>query len=344
VPESYVQRAELLAELGRYDEAAAELTEAAVDDVPAQTLLARIWLAAGSPKQALAAADAAVAAGPADLPALIARGMALADLGRVDDAATQAEQILRRGRGNGYACTSAAAILAGVRNGQVALDAAWEGVRLTPDQPRAHLVLGVVAAQLGLAEIAERAYREALALDPRLSVAQAPLGVVRVEHHRYATALSQFAKPATDPAPASPAAGGDEALVEAAGGLRRAIQYGAGYALVAPLLVGWAQASGLAAPLVAVVLAGAGLAGMWLGWRRLTGAAERAAGAGDAAVRAELAELLRADRSTAIAIWAVISVPTLLLVFAMLVTPWPLVLAVAAGAVALFANRPRQVG
>lgn len=199
MPDSYVQRAELLADLGRYEEAAAELAPADRADVPAQTLLARIWLAAGAPKRALAAADAAVEAGPTDLAALVARGMALADLGRVDEAAAQAEQILRRGRGNGYACTSAAAILAEVRNGQVALDAAWEGVRLNPDQPRAHLVLGVVAAGLGLDEIAERAYQEALALDPGLTVAQTALGVARGEKHRYAATLSRFARSLSSP-------------------------------------------------------------------------------------------------------------------------------------------------
>lgn len=194
-----MQRAELLADLGRYEEAAAELAHADRSDVPAQTLLARIWLAAGAPKRALPAADAAVAAGPTDVAALVARGMALADLGRVDEAASQAQRILRAGRGNGYACTSAAAILAEVRNGQVALDAAWEGVRLTPDQPRAHLVLGVVAARLGLDEIAERAYREALALDPQLTVAQAALGVARGEKHRYASLLSRCSQSSSNP-------------------------------------------------------------------------------------------------------------------------------------------------
>jgi tetratricopeptide (TPR) repeat protein len=199
VADSYVQRAELLADLGRYEEAAAELAHADQTDAAAQTLLARIWLAAGSPKRALAAADAAVAVAPTDVAALVARGMALADLGRIDEAARQAEQILRAGRGNGYACTSAAAILAEVRNGQVALDAAWEGVRLTPDQPRAHLVLGVVAARLGLDDVAGRAYQEALALDPQLSVAQAGLGVARGEQHRYATALSRVSRSSPKP-------------------------------------------------------------------------------------------------------------------------------------------------
>lgn len=352
MPESYVARAELLADLGRYDEAAAELAEADPGDVPAHTLLARVRLAAGAPAEALAAADAAVAAGPADLGALIARGMALADLGRVDEAAGQAEQILRHGRGDGYACTSAAAILAEVRNGQVALDAAWEGVRLTPEQPRAHLVLGVVAARLGLDQIAARAYREALTLDPQLPVAQAALGVARAEQQRYAAALSRFRPARPAPAPADPAAGADAAGADPAagadaaagadvaagaaggaagppGGLGRSLRYGAGYGLVAPLLVAWAHASGAPAGLGAVLLAGAGVAAMWLAWRRLP-----------EPVRAGLPEALRADRPLAVAVAAVALVPGLLVLYALSGSAWPLAGAAAAGAVALFAHRP----
>src|SRR5690606_38434234 len=87
---------------------------------------------------------------------------------------------------------SAAAILAQVRNGRVALEAARQGVRLTPDQPRAHLVLGVVAAGLGLSDIAAQAYREALELDPALPVPQAAAGIVRTEQQRYVNLLSRL--------------------------------------------------------------------------------------------------------------------------------------------------------
>lgn len=189
--ESYLQRAELLADLGQYEEAAQELVQAPPTDVAAATLLARVRLAAGARREALAATDSAVAAGTADRGLLIARGMALAELRRVDEAAAQAEQILRIGAGDAYALTSAAVILAMVRNGQVALDAAWEGVRLAPEQPRGHLVLGLVAGGLGLDDIAERAYQEALALDPQLPDPDAAIGMTRQELHRYAMTLAR---------------------------------------------------------------------------------------------------------------------------------------------------------
>ena len=177
---SFVQRAELLADLGRYEEAAEELALADRDDVAAQTLLARIWLAAGSPKRALAAADAAVAAGPSNVPALVARGMALADLGRVDEAAQQAEQILRAGRGNGYACTSAAAILAGEQHYLPPLGVLTDGalvgyVALTaePEFGRAQVeYLGVAPGHRGrgLATDLVRSAVHAAFRDPRVEV------------------------------------------------------------------------------------------------------------------------------------------------------------------------------
>jgi tetratricopeptide (TPR) repeat protein len=329
-----VQRAELLADLGRYDEAAAELAGVPPDDLAAFTLLARIRLAAGSPGEALAAADAAVAAGPADLDALIVRGLALADLGRVDEAAAQAEQILRQGRGNGFACTSAAAILAAGRTGQVALDAAWEGVRLAPDQPRAHLVLGVVASRLGLRQIAERAYQEALTLDPQLPLAQSGLGITRTEQHRYAAALSQFgpAEPATGDAGQPPDRGSGSAPADPAGAARvvRLLRLGTGFALLAPVLVAVAYGYGAGAPLLALLLAGAGAATGWLAWRRLP-----------VADRTGLPALIRADRAVAVAAWSVLAAPVLLAGFGLLGSPWLLVAAVAAGVMALFAARTR---
>lgn len=199
VDESYLQRAELLADLGQYEEAAQELVPAPPTDVAAATLLARVRLAAGARREALAATDAAVGAGVQDRGLLIARGLALAELGRVDDAAAQAEQVLGLGAVDAYAQTSAAMILAMVRNGRVALDAAWEGVRLAPEAPRGHLVLGLVAAGLGLDEIAQRAYREALALDPQLPDREAAIGLARQELYRYAVLLGRLTGATTTP-------------------------------------------------------------------------------------------------------------------------------------------------
>lgn len=333
-----MQRAELLADLGRYEEAAAELAELDPADVPALILLARIRLAGGAPRDALAAADAAVAAWPTDLDALIARGMALAELGRVDEAAGQAEQILRRGRGNGYACTSAAAILAEVRVGQVALDAAWEGVRLAPEQPRSHLVLGVVASRLGMTEIASRAYQEALGLDPQLAVAEpapAALGMARAEQHRYVAALSHLRRPSA-PA-ASPDTSGSVASRRTSpvpSELHRLVRFGVGYAIVAPLLVAAAYLVSSVAPAVSALLAGAGLAGGLMAWQRVP-----------EEHRADLPELMRADRVLAVAVCAVLVAPVLLLLFALVGAPGLLVAAMAAGAVAgLASRRPPRPG
>jgi hypothetical protein len=55
-------------------------------------------------------------------------------------------------------------------------------------------------------------------------------------------------------------------------------------------------------------------------------------------VRAELPVLLREDRSLAVATSAVLAAPCLILLYAGVGSPWPLALAVAAGAVALLAN------
>jgi tetratricopeptide (TPR) repeat protein len=348
---SHVQRAELLADLGRYAEAAAELADAGANDVPAQTLLARVKLAEGARQEALAAADAAVAADPTDLGALIARGMVLADLGHADEAVAQAEEILRQGRGNGYACTSAAAILSEVRNGQVALDAAWEGVRLTPEQSRAHLVLGVVAARLGMDDIAQRAYREALSIDPNLSVARAALGVARVEQHRYVQALSHLADrepPAASapptlppsrlpqsrpPAPRSyeespqrPRQGPDPSEVPRSGDLRRLLHVGALYALAAPLMAAWAFGVGIGASVVSVLLAAFGLVGLAMGRNRLAGA-----------VRSELPGGPRTSPAVVTAMTGAAFAPPMLLLAAAVGYAWPLAIAVAGGMLSLIA-------
>lgn len=159
--DGYVQRAKLLAELGRYDEAAAEVSYAVAlepANAGALTLLSRLHLAAGRPAEALTAADAAIAAAPGIVAPLLARGMALADLERYAEAARTADEILAVGPDDAYAQRNAAAILAGSRNGQTALNAAWRGVQLAPEEPEAHLVLGLVAANMQMFDLAEQAY------------------------------------------------------------------------------------------------------------------------------------------------------------------------------------------
>lgn len=323
--ETHLQRAELLADLGRYDDAAEELAYALAAEpanVPALTLLARVWLAAGRPDEALDPADRAVAAGPPDLGAVAVRGLVLAELDRRAEAAVMAEELLRLGPDDAGAQTMAAAILADVRNGQLALDAAWRGVRLAPEQAQAHLVLGLVAFRLELFDLAERAYRESLRLDPQLAVARHDIGLIRFEQRRYAEGLDHLVQAAA----ASPS---DAHVGRSVGqGLHRVLWTGAGYALIAPLLAAIAGAggSGGGSRLPAFLLAAAGLIGMAVFAGRLPGR-----------VTALLPGLLRADRALGVALAGVAAAPLLLLVYGVVGTPWPLVLALLGGFAALFA-------
>jgi hypothetical protein len=210
-PEEHRQRALLLADLGRYDEAADEIASG-LTSAPQETdllaTLARIHLAADQPVEALAAAERAAAVDPAPLAALVVRAMALTDSRRYADAARIAGEILTRWPEDAYAQRTGAALLSESRNGQEALNAAWNGVRVAPTEAEAHLVLAVVAARLRLFDLAQRAYGEALELDSAVGDAGRDLGIVRFERRRWARALEDLAEEAslgTPPGGAGPA-------------------------------------------------------------------------------------------------------------------------------------------
>lgn len=206
-PEEYRQRALLLADLGRYDEAAGEIAaglSAAPDEPNLLATLARIHLVAEQPGEALRAADRANAAAPAILHTLVVRAMALSDSRRFGEAAQIAVDILRNWPGDAYAQRTGAALLSEARNGQEALNAAWNGVRVAPAEAEAHLVLAVVAARLRLFDLAQRAYAEALDLDPAIGDAQRDVGIVRFERRRWAQALEGLADEASLPSEPEP--------------------------------------------------------------------------------------------------------------------------------------------
>lgn len=312
----------MLADLGRYGEAADELTEAIAGrpvDVPALTALARVHLAADRPGDALVAADAALAAAPGSTGALVARGMALGDLRRFPEAVGVADEILARGPADAYAQRSAAAILADSRNGQKSVDAAWRAVELAPEESLAHLVLAVVAARLQLFDLAERAYREALRLDPALTEAGEDAGVIRLERKRYARALADLADRVDltpDPEPPVERVLGDT--------LRQLVLYGAGYVIVAAILVAFlAAANEPISRFMAGFLAVLGFVVVGVLAVRVPGQVTRV-----------LAELLRTERTLALAVYAALAAPFLILLYAAIGTPWPLVLAIVATAVA----------
>ncbi|MCO8274436.1 hypothetical protein M1L60_27950 [Actinoplanes sp. TRM 88003] len=208
-PEEYRQRALLLADLGRYDEAAQEVA-AGLTTAPGESsllaTLARIHLAAEQPGEALRAADQAVAASPEAITNLVVRAMALTDSRQYADAARVANDILRQWPADAYAQRTGAALLSESRNGQEALNAAWNAVRVAPDEAEAHLVLAVVAARLRLFDLAQRAYAQALDLDSGIGDAQHDMGIVRFERRRWAKALESLADEAALPAQSEPEA------------------------------------------------------------------------------------------------------------------------------------------
>ncbi|MBB5823964.1 tetratricopeptide repeat protein [Micromonospora carbonacea] len=332
--EGYLQRAQLLADLGRYDEAAGEVGLALAlepANADALTTLARVHLAAGRPAEARAAAEAALAVAPDTVAALVARGLALVEQGEYAEAAGTAGRLLAAAD-DAYAQRSAAAILSGSRNGQPALNAAWRGVELAPEESQAHLVLALVAARLRLYDLAERAYREALRLDPELDRAGDEPGIVRLERRRYASALAELAEnvPAVQAAPAVPDS--PRGVVD---DLRRLVLYGAGWTLVGAVLVAVAAAgvsSSGPSRFLAVLVAVSGAVLGWLLAARVPGL-----------TRTVLPGLLRSDRSLALAVYAVAAGPLLLLLYAVVGTPWPLVAAIAVAAVAELAVFSRTV-
>ncbi|MGR6322512.1 tetratricopeptide repeat protein [Micromonospora soli] len=327
--DGYLQRAQLLAELGRYDEAVGELSSLIASEpgnADGLAMLARMHLATDRSAEALRAAEAAVAAAPNAVPPLAARGFALVDLGRWKAAASTADEILALGPTDPYAQRSAAAILSGSRNGQQALDAAWRGVELAPEEPQAHLVLGLVSARLELFDLAERAYREALRLNPQLAGARHDMGVIRLEQRRYAEALEQL----TEAAAMDPARSNAGRTIS--DGLRRLVLYGAGWCLVAAVLVAFlAPAAPGLSRVVAVLSALGGVLVVWRHAARMPGL-----------LGTILPGLLRADRGLALAVYAVAVAPALLVLYALVGGPWPLVASVAVALTAELAVLARR--
>ncbi|MFV2009463.1 MULTISPECIES: tetratricopeptide repeat protein [unclassified Micromonospora] len=372
--DGYLQRAGLLADLGRYDEAAGEIGFAVAldpDSVAARIMLARVHLAADRPEQALAAidawaddvpnpwsAEAAAATTPADaddagtgaaarpgppdrVALLVVRGLALIDLLRYADAARLATDLLATYPDDAYAQRSGAAILAGSRNGQPALNAAWRGVELAPQDAQAHLVLGLVGARLELFDLAHRAYGEALRLDPLIGEAQHDVGVIHLEQRRYAAELAVLAERATamapppPPAPArsprwAPAPPGSAPMDPRLDRpptpeeeLRRLVLIGAGYSMIAAVTVA-CLAGSAASRGWAVVAALGGFVLIWILARRVPGGR----------ILEVVSQLV--DRRLATAVYAAAAAPVLIFCYAAIATPWLLVSAIVAAAVAQF--------
>jgi hypothetical protein len=152
------------------------------------------------------------------------------------------------------------------------------------------------------------------------------MGVIRLEQRRYAEALEHLSEAAAlDPARS-------DARRTIADGIRRLVVYGAGWSLVAAVLVAFlAPAAPALSRIFAVVTA---LGGALLVWRyaaRLPGL-----------LGTVLPGLLRADRSLALAVYAVAAAPVLLVLYALVGGPWPLAAAITVAMLAEFAVLARR--
>lgn len=168
---TFVARAELMFDLERYDEARDELGGALSLDpanVEALTLLAIVELQVENYDEALTAASSALDAEPTHERAVLARAHALALLHRTNEALDAADSLQQWYPDSWWYNMHYALIVREARNGQDALDAAWAAVRLAPEEARAHLTLAVVAATLGLDDLANRALSAAARFDPNI--------------------------------------------------------------------------------------------------------------------------------------------------------------------------------
>lgn len=318
---TYIQRADLLDDLGHFAEAAEELRDAlrlAPDNPEALATLGMVELRAGRAEQALVPARAALAVRADHLLGQAVCGYALVELERKAEAVDVARAMLDADPGSWLRQLHFAAIVRRVRNGQATLDAAWQAVRLAPDEAETHLVLAAVAGDLGLTDIARRAHAEAVRLDPR-AADDTPPPVLRLRASR------SGGRPAPDEAGPAPAQPGVRRGMRS--GMARFLAVGALYAWGAPLLVALTM---LAGPTAARFVAGA----VGLGGIVLFGAFRAHPPTGPVPV---LRVLGRLDRPLAAACVGVLAAPPMMLVFTALGSPWPLGVLILLGAFAFAA-------
>ncbi|QSB04992.1 tetratricopeptide repeat protein [Natronoglycomyces albus] len=205
IPER-LERAELMYDLGQLPDAKHEV-EAALHIDPfhtdANAMKAVVELADGDADNALASAGTALQLDPYHSRAMITRGYALAALKRRDEAMQAAANILDTDHSSWLYQVHYALITRQVKNGQHTIDAAWNAVHLAPDEPRAHLALAVVAADLGLDDLSKRALAAAQRLDPEAITKVEDLAEGRTISSRGAVSADGTAQSADDVAESS---------------------------------------------------------------------------------------------------------------------------------------------
>ncbi|BCJ46603.1 hypothetical protein GCM10010168_38740 [Actinoplanes ianthinogenes] len=231
-------RARIFAGLGRFDQAETEVRRALLDrpgDPELLTLLASVLRLAGRHDDALAAADAAIAAGPAGAGAHAERAENLIVLTRTEEAVAAASEAARLRPGEPEMHRVLARAHAAARDFARARLAARTAVAFDPRSVPSLLTLAEVERVAGRRRAATRATRAALAEDPESPAGRWLIALLDAERLHVGAAMRGLRELAAD----HPARLGGEALawpiVGVLAGLRRGVA--AGIPLVLAMLL-----------------------------------------------------------------------------------------------------------
>jgi tetratricopeptide (TPR) repeat protein len=192
-----LERLDLLCDLERWPEASVLLGELLSTDPENDTawcLLARCRIGLGQLEPALDAARQAAALAPeTEWPHRLA-SFAASTLGRHDDAVHSAREAVRL-EPDLWQTHARLAGAAGQhpQGKREAAGAAARALELAPDEAQVQLIYGSVAASQGHRDVAERAYRTALELDPQNSSAHHLLAALQLRRRSGPTALASAA-------------------------------------------------------------------------------------------------------------------------------------------------------
>jgi Flp pilus assembly protein TadD len=189
-----LQRATVLCDLGRYDQAIVLLRAVLARDpqnVTGLCLLARAHLGQGSASDALRVATDAISLAPEhEWPHRIA-SLALSSLGRDEEALATARTAVRLGPHTAQCYINLAQILAASGLDLIeARDVAARAVALAPHDPDSYLAVSAVAIADSRHDDAMSAVHRALALDPDNSAAHNELARIQLRRHRAGNAVA----------------------------------------------------------------------------------------------------------------------------------------------------------
>lgn len=178
-----LERAQTLCDLARFTDAVGVVSQAVTQnprDPTAWCVMARAQLGAARPKAALHAARAAISLETKIALAHRLASSALSDLGRHEEAVTEAEEATRCAPTAWQGYARLAHCLAGFRDRlPEAQAAADKALSFMPDDPGPHMAVGAVALAAGRRDDAKAAFCAALAIDPQCGDAHSKLAALQ---------------------------------------------------------------------------------------------------------------------------------------------------------------------